>query len=140
METPTFRTYGELVTLDTFEKRFLYLRLSSKPFDKTFADERMLNQIFYRSKEWQDIRSFVITRDLGCDIAMPGYEITGRVYVHHLNPITVDDLHNRSACILDPENLVCVSRKTHEAIHYRNGINLDVGIIERKPNDTCPWR
>lgn len=112
------KTYSECIELPTFEDRYHYLRLSGKIFGKTFAHQRYLNQAFYRSREWRDLRNHIITRDLGRDLACEGYEIFDSLYVHHIQPITPDDLLDRSKLLLDPENLITVSMDTHNAIHF----------------------
>lgn len=134
------RTYSELITLPTFEERYEYLRLGGKVGEETFGFDRYLNQIFYRSNEWMDIRDYVICRDNGCDLAMIDREIYGRILVHHMNPIRVEDIVNRSKYLLDPEYLICTTKITHDAIHYGDSSLLITGPIERSKNDTCPWR
>lgn len=134
------RTYSELITLPTFLDRFEYLRLNGKVGEETFGYYRYLNQVFYRSAEWKKIRNLVIVRDNGCDLGLSGYDIHGKVYIHHMNPITVDDIRNRSEFLLNPDYLICVSHMTHEAITYGNKSLLLLEPIERTKNDTCPWR
>ena len=134
------RTYSELITIPTFEERFKSLRLDGKVGEETFGFDRNLTQIFYRSPEWKAVRDLVIIRDYGCDLGMPGHEIYGKILVHHMNPINVEDITNRSRYLLDPEYLICTIKNTHDAIHYGDGSLLITGPIERKPNDTCPWR
>lgn len=134
------RTYSELILLQTFLDRFEYLRLDGSVGMQTFGFDRYLNQDFYRSTEWKRIRDQVIIRDDGCDLGIPGYYIRGRVYIHHLNPITQDDLIRQRGLLLDPENLICVSHETHNAIHYGDATLLEKEPIERRPNDTCPWK
>lgn len=134
------RTYSELMTLPTFLDRFEYLRLNGKVGEETFGYYRYLNQVFYRSAEWKKIRNLVIVRDNGCDLGLSGYDIHGKVYIHHMNPITVDDIRNRSEFLLNPEYLICVSHMTHEAITYGDKSLLLLEPIERTKNDTCPWR
>lgn len=134
------RTYSELITIPTFEERYRYLRLGGRVGEETFGFDRYINQTFYKSKEWQLIRDYVITRDMGCDLAMEGREIPGRILIHHMNPITVEDIINKSEYLLDPEYLVCTLKATHDAIHYGDESLLLTGPIERRPNDTCPWR
>lgn len=138
--TKKIRTYSELLKLKTFEERFEYLRLNGAVCKETFGYERYLNQMFYRRKEWRQLRHEVIARDCGRDLAMPGYELNSRIYIHHMNPISVEDIVNRSEYILDPEFLVCVSFDTHQAIHYSNEDILIPRFVEREPNDTCPWK
>ena len=134
------RTYSELMTLPTFLDRFEYLRLNGKVGEETFGYYRYLNQVFYRSAEWKKIRNLVIVRDNGCDLGLSGYDIHGKVYIHHMNPITVDDIRNRREFLLNPDYLICVSHMTHEAITYGDKSLLLLEPIERTKNDTCPWR
>lgn len=136
----SIRTYSELITLPTFEERYAYLRINGKVGEETFGFDRYLNQQFYKSKEWRSIRDRVITRDNGCDLGIEGREIHGRVLIHHMNPITVDDILRRSDFLLNPEYLICVDKITHAAIHYSDDNLLIKDPIERRKNDTCPWR
>lgn len=126
--------------LPTFLDRFEYLRLNGKVGEETFGYYRYLNQVFYRSAEWKKIRNLVIVRDNGCDLGLSGYDIHGKVYIHHMNPITVDDIRNRSEFLLNPDYLICVSHMTHEAITHGDKSLLLLEPIERTKNDTCPWR
>lgn len=134
------RTYTELISFQTFEERYRYLRLGGKIGEETFGLDRYINQRFYNSREWKSIRDYVITRDMGCDLAMEGREIYGKILIHHMNPITVDDILNRSEYLLDPEYLVCTVKNTHDAIHYGDDSLLVTEPITRSRNDTCPWR
>ena len=134
------KTYSELITIPTFEERFEYLKLDGQVGVETFGFNRYLNQTFYKSDEWLSIRDYVITRDNGCDLGMEGYEIYGRILIHHINPITKDDIIQRSRILLDPENLITTTKRTHDAIHYGDSNLLMRAPIERKKNDTCPWR
>ncbi len=136
------KRYSELKCLKTFDERFNYLLLKGNVGKETFGFDRYLNQEFYnKSIEWKRIRNFVIVRDNGCDLGIPGHEITGRIYIHHINPINPDDIKNSSDKLLDPENLICVSHETHNAIHYGNTSFLNKNkIVERTKNDTCPWK
>ena len=136
----SIRTYSELIKIPTFKDRFEYLQLDGKVGEETFGFDRYLNQIFYKSPEWKAVRDFVIIRDQGCDLAMEGHEIFGRILVHHMNPIRIEDIVNRSKYLLDPEYLICTIKNTHDAIHYGDGSLLIIGPIERTKNDTCPWR
>lgn len=136
----TIRTYSELMRLPTFEERFRYLKLDGLVGKDTFGFDRYLNQEFYRSKEWKEIRDFVIVRDNGCDLGMDGYEIVGRIYIHHMNPITVNDIVHSSDFLLNPDYLICVSHNTHNAVHYGDEDLLVTAPVERRKNDTCPWR
>lgn len=134
------RTYSELSKLSTFKERFDYLKLNGKVGEDTFGHSRFLNQDFYSSPEWRRTRRNIIIRDNGCDMGLEGYSIQGRIYVHHINPITVDDILERRPCLFDPENLICVSSMTHEAITYGIEDMLPTDPVIRRPNDTCPWR
>lgn len=134
------KTYTELIKFNTFEDRFNYLNLNGTIGEETFGFDRWLNQNFYKSQEWRSIRDFVIIRDGGCDMAMEGYEIFGKIYVHHMNPITQSDLIHSTDFLMNPEYLVCVSHSTHNAIHYGDISLLITEPVERKPGDTCPWK
>lgn len=134
------RTYSELITLPTFEERYRYLKLNGRVGEDTFGFDRYLNQIFYTSNEWRDVRDFVIVRDGGCDLGMPDREIFGKILVHHMNPIRQEDILRRSKWLLDPEYLICTIKNTHDAIHYGDESLLILAPTERKKNDTCPWR
>ena len=136
----TIRTYSELIRLPTFEERFRYLKLDGLVGKDTFGFDRYLNQEFYRSKEWKEVRDFVIVRDNGCDLGMGGYEIVGRIYIHHMNPITVNDIVHSSDFLLNPDFLICVSHNTHNAVHYGDEDLLVTAPVERRKNDTCPWK
>ena len=136
----SIKTYSELILLPTFEERFEYLKLSGKVGEETFGFDRYLNQIFYTSKEWRSIRDHVIVRDKGCDLGIEGHEIYERIVIHHMNPITKEDVLNRSDFLLNPEYLICTIDNTHKAIHYSDANLLITAPIERTKNDTCPWR
>ena len=136
----SIRTYSELITIPTFEERFEYLQLKGSVGKDTFGYDRYLNQVLYRSPEWKRLRNQIIIRDGGCDLACDGYDIYNKVLIHHLNPITVEDVLTRSRKVFDPDNLVCVSHNTHNAIHYGDVDLLVTGPIIRTKNDTCPWR
>lgn len=141
MITKTIKIYSELITLPTFEERYRYLKLDGVVGEDTFGFDRYLNQEFYqRDQEWKRIRDFVIIRDQGCDLGIEGREIRGKILVHHMNPITKDDILKRSDFLLNPEYLICTLKSTHDAIHYGDENLLMKGPVERKPNDTCPWR
>ncbi len=120
MMTKTIRTYSELIQLPTFEERLEYLRLHGKVGADTFGFDRYLNQLFYTSIEWRHLRDSIIVRDNGCDLAIPEFEIVGKIYIHHLNPLTKDDIINKTDYLLNPEYLVCTSFDTHQLIHYDN--------------------
>ena len=135
------RTYTELNKLKTFEERFKYLKLDNVVGEETFGFDRWLNQQFYKSKEWRRIRDYVIARDCGCDLGAPDHEIIDeRILIHHINPITVEDVLNRHPKIFDMENAVSTSFNTHRAIHYGDESLLVIEPNERSKNDTCPWR
>lgn len=140
MNQTSIKTYSELIQLDSFEERYRYLRLDGEVGKETFGFDRYLNQIFYKSPEWKAIRDTIIIRDNGCDLAIPGYEIRGRILIHHMNPITKRDILERSDLLLNPEYLICVTKRTHDAIHYGDENLLMTGPVERTRNDTCPWR
>ena len=134
-------SYSILIQIPSFIERYRYLRLGGKAGEITFGNERYLNQLLYRSDEWKSVRREIIIRDMGNDLGIEGKPICGIPIVHHMNPITVEDIVRRSPKVMDPENLICVSRRTHNAIHYGDEELLLVDeIIERKPNDTIPWR
>ena len=140
MNLKNIRTYSELITIQTFKERYEYLRLKGFVGEETFGYDRYLSQSFYRSKEWMDIRDYVIVRDNGCDLGMPGHEIHGRILIHHMNPITKEDILRRSEFLLDPEYLISTIKLTHDAIHYGDeNLLMDEPIVRTK-NDTCPWR
>lgn len=135
------KTYSELIKIPTYEERYRYLRLGSKVGEETFGYDRYLNQMLYnKTSEWKRCRREIIIRDNGFDMAFPDRPIHGKIFVHHINPITLEDIHKRSPTIFDPENLVCVSFDTHQAIHYGDESLLVLDYVERKPNDTIPWR
>lgn len=141
MTTMNIKTYSELITFPTFEERYRYLKLDGVVGEDTFGFDRYLNQEFYqRDQEWKRIRDFVIIRDQGCDLGVEGREIRGKILVHHMNPITKDDILKRSEFLLNPKYLICTLKSTHDAIHYGDENLLMKGPVERKPNDTCPWR
>ena len=134
------RSYSELITIPTFEERFRYLKLDGRVCEETFGFDRYLNQIFYKSNEWLRVRDLVIVRDNGCDLGIEGREIYGRILIHHMNPITIDDITRRSKYLLDPEYLITTVKNTHDAIHYGDESLLIKGPIERSKYDTCPWK
>lgn len=136
------KTYSTVISLPTFDERFRYLQLPGSVGSETFGCHRYLNQVLYNSKEWRTFRHQIIIRDNGCDLADAEHPIQGsRILIHHLNPITKEDIVNRDPKVFDPENVICVSFDTHQAIHYGNEKYLELNkVVERKPNDTCPWR
>lgn len=135
------RTYSELIKLSNFEERYEYLRLQGMVGEDTFGFDRYLNQALYSSDEWKRCRRLIIIRDGGLDLGCDGYEIRGKILIHHLNPITRNDIINRNPLIFDPENLICTSHNTHNAIHYGDkSLLLMAAPIIRTKNDTCPWK
>lgn len=142
MKTKIIRRYSELIRLPTAEERFRYLRNSARVGESTFGFSRYLNQSFYMSKEWRRFRQEMILRDNGCDMALPDREIPkgAKLILHHINSLTLEDVEEHGEALFDPENVVCVSDRTHYAIHYGDESLLASGPIIRRPNDTCPWR
>lgn len=140
MRTGMIRTYSELITIPTFEERFEYLQLKGSIGKETFGFDRYLNQQLYRTKEWRSIRDKVIIRDDGCDLGVEGYDIVGRILIHHINPITLDDILKGNPIVFDLENLICTTHNTHNAIHYGDESLLITAPKERCKNDTCPWK
>ena len=138
--TMIIRTYSELITLSSFEERYRYLKLDGSVGKETFGFDRYLNQDFYRSKEWKHIRDEIIVRDCGCDLGIIDREIPTRIYIHHMNPISVKDIINATEFLLNPDYLICTSHSTHNAIHYGDESLLVIAPIERRKNDTCPWK
>lgn len=135
------RTYSELSKMSTFEERYNYLKLDGVIGEDTFGFDRYLNQQFYqRDPSWKKVRDEVIIRDIGCDLGIEGREIPDSITVHHMNPLSIDDLLNRTDFLLNPEYLICTSKTTHNAIHYGDEKLLMKGPVERTKNDTCPWR
>ena len=134
------KSYSELIQLPTFLERFRYLQIGGTVGADTFGHGRYLNQILYRTAEWKRFRNRIILRDQGCDLGCKGYEIFGKVLVHHINPITIEDILRRDPIIFDPDNVISTCLDTHNAIHYGDESLLITDPIERKPNDTCPWR
>ena len=142
MTMKIIRTYSELITLPTFEERFEYLRLDGRIGEQTFGFDRYLNQLFYKDKEWLSIRDEVIVRDQGCDLGIEEYELSKgqRILIHHMNPLTKEDIIRRTKFLLDPEYLITTCHRTHTAIHYGDEKLLPSKPIVRTKNDTCPWR
>ena len=139
--TNHIRTYSELCELQTYEERFEYLSLSGKVGAETFGFDRYLNQQLYKSQEWKNVRDIAILRDNGCDMGLEDYDIFGTIYVHHMNPISKEDILDSSEYLLNPEYLICVSLDTHNAIHYGFKSYVDSKrIITRSHNDHCPWK
>lgn len=134
------RTYTELSRLTTFKERYQYLKLNGSVGTDTFGFDRYMNQNFYRSREWKSIRDQVIVRDCGCDLGVEGYEIHGRIYIHHMNPILLEDIENRTEFLLNPEYLITTTHNTHNAIHYGDENLITMEPVVRTKNDTCPWK
>lgn len=134
------RTYSKLSVLKSYHERFEYLKLNGSVGKDTFGFDRYLNQKFYSSAEWKRIRDIVIARDNGCDLGIEGYEIYGKILVHHMNPIVVADILDATEFLIDPEYLIAVSHTTHNAIHYGTKTSERDELIVRRKNDTCPWR
>lgn len=140
MRDSTIRTYSKLITYSTFEDRFRYLSLKGQVGEETYGFDRWVNQKFYKSREWKQIRDYVIVRDSGCDLGILGREIPDRIIVHHINPILVYDIQYATEYLLNPEYLICVSNNTHQAIHYGDETLLITMPVPRAANDTCPWK
>ena len=134
------KSYRNLILLPTFEERYEYLKLSGVVGESTFGFDRYLNQEFYTSKEWRQFRYKMIARDEGCDMGHPDFPIGGRVILHHINPLLVEDFENSTDALFDPDNVICVSEATHNAIHFGDETLLPAEPIIRTANDTCPWR
>lgn len=134
------KTYHELIQLSTFEERFEYLKLNDKVGKDTFGFDRIINQNFYRSKRWKVIRDRIIVRDNGCDLGVEGCHIYGKILIHHMNPIRLDDILEETDFLLNPDYLICTTLDTHNAIHYGDTNRLSINPIQRLKNDTCPWR
>lgn len=135
-------SYKELITLPTIEDRFKYLKLNGTVGEDTFGSHRYLNQTFYhRNSKWLELRNEIIVRDYGCDLAVDGFEIYDKIIIHHINPITIDDILEDRDVLYDPDNLITVSSKMHQAIHYGDpALFFSMGYKQRMPNDTCPWK
>lgn len=134
------RTYSEMAQYESFRDRFLYLKLSGGVAHETFGVERYLNQEFYRSAEWKHMRDYIIARDLGRDLGVEGHEIHSRLIVHHINPVTPDEIIHGADSVLDPDNLITTTHDTHNAIHYGDESYLDRFGVDRTPGDTNLWR
>lgn len=133
------RSYSEMIKLETFEERFRYLSLRGRVGEETFGYDRWINQQFYTSRQWKQLRNYVITRDDGCDLAVDGYDIHNRIIIHHMNPMTASDIMHADESILDPEFLITTTHRTHNAIHYGDERLLPKPHIERRPGDTKLW-
>lgn len=136
----SIKRYSELILLPTFEERYKYLQLNGVVGDETFGFDRYINQMFYRSQEWKQVRDYVIVRDNGCDLGIEGHEIRGKILIHHMNPIGIKDIQQVNKFLLDPEYLITTMLSTHNAIHYGDESLLVKDPIERSKNDTCPWK
>lgn len=135
------KNYNELSNINSYDDRFKYLSLKGNVGSDTFGFDRHLNQDFYKSKEWKQIRNQVIIRDNGCDLGVKGKKIYGKIYVHHMNPIEKKDIVDSTEYLLNPDFLICTSKETHDAIHYGNEEYLKRNEVHvRKKNDTCPWK
>ena len=134
------KTYLELIQLDSYDERFEYLKIGGFVGEETFGSDRYLNQALYTSPEWRKFRNRIIVRDNGCEMGLDNLKINKRVIIHHINPITPEDIVNRDPKIFDPNNVVCVSHALHQAIHYGDKNLLPVMPVERTPHDTCPWK
>ncbi len=134
------KTYSEMVKLSTFKERFLYLQIGGLVGHITFGNERYLNQLLYHSGEWKSVRRDIIIRDNGCDLGCAGYDLNKGILIHHIDPITIDDIISRNSKVFDPDNLICTSLNTHNAIHYGDETLIVTDPVIRKQNDMCPWR
>ena len=135
------RSYRELTRIPDFLERYKYLRIGGNVGESTFGFSRYLNQVLYTSPEWRRFRRDILVRDCGRDLAFPGYEIVGGgIIVHHLNPLTLEDVEERRSCIFDPDNVVCISPSTHRAVNYGDETLLPQDPLVRRPGDTCPWK
>ena len=135
-----YKSYRNLILLPTFEERYEYLKIQGVVGESLFGFDRYMNQEFYTSKEWRQFRNRIIARDEGCDLGLKDYPIGGRVIIHHINPLVIADFENSTDALFDPDNVICVSNNTHEAIHFGAERLLPATPIERRPNDTIPWR
>lgn len=141
MMTTMKKSYSELISIPTFIERYEYLRIGGRVGEETFGCNRQINQQLYtKDFRWKQLRNHIIVRDDGCDLAMPDFKLYDRIIIHHINPIRVEDFMNNNPIIFDPENLICVSFRTHQAIHYGDRTLLPQVPVERKKNDTCLWR
>lgn len=140
-QTTRYKSYSELCSLSSFDDRFRYLKLNGQVGIDSFGFDRYMNQDFYKSAEWRQIRSAIIVRDNGCDLGVPDHPINGRIFIHHINPITQEDIIYSTEKLLDPENLICISMETHNALHYGDESILNKNkVVIRTQNDTCPWK
>lgn len=135
-----YKSYKELSRLESFRDRYNYLKIGGIVGEDTFGFDRYLNQALYTSPEWRKVRQEIILRDNGCDLGVDGFDIRDKIIIHHMNPITIEDVSNRDPIIFDPNYLICVSHRTHNAIHYGDESMLPKGPVVRTPNDTCLWK
>ena len=140
MSTDTIRCYSDLILLDSLEDRFDYLKLNGEVGEELFGYARYLNQVFYHSERWKDAKNAVVLRDKGYDLGLKGWKITGNIYVHHMNPVTLQQLKDDDPCLYDPEFLISCSFKTHQAITWGNKALLPQALVIRRPNDMIPWK
>lgn len=140
MIVKNIKTYSELVKLSSFKERYNYLKLNGAVGKETFGFDRFINQNFYRSSKWKKIRDYVIIRDNGCDLGMDGYMIYGKIIIHHMNPISINDIMENSELLIDPEYLISTVHATHNAIHYGDENFIMSFPMERTKHDTCPWK
>ncbi len=138
--TTRIRSYRELRRIATFEERYDYLALQGRVGNETFGFERYVNQTFYRSAEWREVRFHVIARDNGCDLGIEGHEIHDRIYIHHMNPMTLEEIQHGDSAILNPDFLITTTHRTHNAIHYGDRDTLPRPVVERRPGDPRLWR
>lgn len=134
------KSYRNLILLSTFEERYEYLKIQGVVGESLFGFDRYMNQEFYTSREWRQFRNRIIARDEGCDLGLRDFPIGGQVIIHHINPLVIADFENSSDALFDPDNVICVSYNTHQAIHFGDETLLPSGPLERRPFDTCPWR
>jgi len=134
------KCYRDLIQLESFIERYQYLKLHGKVGEDTFGLDRYVNQTLYKSHKWRRTRSQIIIRDNGCDLGVEGHELDNYIVVHHMNPITLEDIEEERDIIFDPENLICCSSRTHQAIHFGDEGLLPKDFVQRRPNDTCLWR
>lgn len=141
VKTTIIKSYSELITLPTFEERLRYLQTDSQVGIETFGFDRYINQVLYNSKEWKLFKRDMVIRDHGCDLAVIGYYIEFEpIILHHINPLSIEDITEKRDCVFDPENVICTRHKTHNRIHYSENERMIKEFVERKPNDMCPWR
>ena len=140
MMSNIIRTYTELLRFSTLEERFEYLKLNGHVGEELFGYARYMNQEFYHGRQWYDAKAEVVIRDRGYDLGVPGWKIVGNIYVHHMNPVTIEQIESNDPALYDPEFLICCSYNTHQAITWGNKRLLPQAMVVRRPNDTCPWK